>query len=239
MMNPDTRLFVGSTAHSDAPYQEVRDPWSGELITEITVADRGRAEEAMSAAVRAFERTRAMSSHARRELLRRVARAIDHKRDDLADLIAREAGKPLPLARSEVARAIATFELAAEEAVRVGGEVMPLDVTAALAGLPRRVGARAGGARDRDLAVQLPAEPRRAQGRARARVRLLGRAEAAAAGAAHRRSRSREILPRSGRSPDDALQVVPCDERSRRGAWSKTIASRPSRSPAARRSAGT
>jgi acyl-CoA reductase-like NAD-dependent aldehyde dehydrogenase len=44
--------------------------------------------------------------------------------------IAREAGKPMPLARSEVARAIVTFELGAEEAARMAGEVAPLDVTA-------------------------------------------------------------------------------------------------------------
>ncbi len=130
MKLPDPRLFVASTSHEGGPVLEVRDPWSGERLAEVTMADRARAEEATSAAVRAYARTRAMSSHERRELLRRVARGIEARRDGLAELIAREAGKPLPLARSEVARAIATFELGAEEATRVGGEVMPLDLTA-------------------------------------------------------------------------------------------------------------
>jgi acyl-CoA reductase-like NAD-dependent aldehyde dehydrogenase len=127
---PDTRLFVASSAISDGPSLDVDDPWSGERIASVTMADRERAEQAVVACVRAFDAMRRTSSHQRREALRRVARAIDAQREELAELIAWEAGKPLPLARSEVARGLATFELGAEEATRLGGEVMPLDVTA-------------------------------------------------------------------------------------------------------------
>jgi acyl-CoA reductase-like NAD-dependent aldehyde dehydrogenase len=129
-MVPDTRLHVASRAHADGPTLEVVDPWSGEQLARVVMADRARADEAARAAEAAFERTRAMSRHARRELLRKVARAIDARRDALAELMAREAGKPMPLARSEVARAIVTFELGAEEAARMAGEVAALDVTA-------------------------------------------------------------------------------------------------------------
>jgi len=43
--------------------------------------------------------------------------------------IAREAGKPIKAAQAEVARAALAFQLAAEEASRIGGEVLPLDIS--------------------------------------------------------------------------------------------------------------
>src|SRR5262249_54709195 len=46
----------------------------------------------------------------------------------------REAGKPIALTRAEVKRAIATLELGAEEAGRLGGEVIPLDLNETSAG---------------------------------------------------------------------------------------------------------
>jgi glyceraldehyde-3-phosphate dehydrogenase (NADP+) len=60
-----------------------------------------------------------------------VARRIEEERSRVSSVLALEAGKPLKYARAEVDRAIQTFTLGAEEARRFGGEVMPLDVTAA------------------------------------------------------------------------------------------------------------
>ena len=59
------------------------------------MADAKRAEEAVIASVRAFERMRAMKAYERRDLLRRVAAAIQERREEIARLIAREAGKPI------------------------------------------------------------------------------------------------------------------------------------------------
>lgn len=56
-----------------------------------------------------------------------MAAALSERREELAQLITREAGKPIRDARLEVARAIQTFTVAAEEAKRIGGEVLPLD----------------------------------------------------------------------------------------------------------------
>jgi acyl-CoA reductase-like NAD-dependent aldehyde dehydrogenase len=130
---PDTRLGVASKRYGDGPSLDVHDRWTGELLAKVTMADAFRAEEAAAACERAFEATRAMRAHERRDLLRRVAQGIAAKGDMLATLIAREAGKPITYARAEVARAVSTFELGAEEATRQGGEVMPLDITVASA----------------------------------------------------------------------------------------------------------
>ncbi len=112
----------------------VHDPWTGEEVGRVPLADEAAAEQAVQACVRAQAGLAHLSSHDRKAILARTARAIDAKADEFATLIAREAGKPMALARAEVARGVSTFEIAAEEATRILGEVMPLDVTAASRG---------------------------------------------------------------------------------------------------------
>jgi acyl-CoA reductase-like NAD-dependent aldehyde dehydrogenase len=58
-----------------------------------------------------------------------VAAAIIEQKERFAQLIVAEAGKPVRLARAEVDRSVVTFKTAAEEAARIGGESLPLDLT--------------------------------------------------------------------------------------------------------------
>ena len=127
----DTRLFVSSKAIGDGPALPVHEPWTGDLIASVTMADAPNAELAVLAAQQAFEGMRALPSHARRDILRRVAMGLLARKDEIAEIIAREAGKPITYAAAEVARAVSTFDLASEEATRPKGEVVPLDVTVA------------------------------------------------------------------------------------------------------------
>jgi acyl-CoA reductase-like NAD-dependent aldehyde dehydrogenase len=131
---PDGALHVASRRIEDGPTATVVEPWSGAELGRLVLADEARAEEAVAASVRAFERMKSRSSHERKELLRGIVREIDARQEVFAELIAREAGKPIALARVEVARALSTFELGAEEATRLGGEVLPLDITASTRG---------------------------------------------------------------------------------------------------------
>jgi acyl-CoA reductase-like NAD-dependent aldehyde dehydrogenase len=108
----------------------VRDPWSGEELGRVPMADGARAERAVAASVHAFQAMQGLSSYDRKTILAKVAAAIGRRSDEFARLIAQESGKPIAHAKAEVARAVSTFELGAEEAVRLGGEAMPLDITA-------------------------------------------------------------------------------------------------------------
>ena len=140
----DGALYVASRRIEDGPTLAVHDPWSRAEIARVVLADERHAEEATAAAVRAFERMRTRTSYERKVMLARVAQEIETQQDAFADLIAREAGKPIALARAEVTRGIATFQIGSEEAARIGGELMPLDITAAsrgYAGSWLRVGA--------------------------------------------------------------------------------------------------
>jgi acyl-CoA reductase-like NAD-dependent aldehyde dehydrogenase len=127
----DTRLHVASQAIDDGPALVVHEPWSGDRIASVTTADGARADLATAAAREAFEAMRALPSHARRDTLRKVAMGLLARRDEIAEIIARESGKPITHAKAEVARAVSTFDLASEEATRMHGEVIPLDITVA------------------------------------------------------------------------------------------------------------
>ena len=108
---------------------EVRSPWDQGLVGRVTVATRADARQAVNHAVASMRRTRALPRWKRREILEDVAAALIEQKERFAQLIVAEAGKPLRLARSEVDRAVLTFKTAAEEAARLGGESLPLDLT--------------------------------------------------------------------------------------------------------------
>ena len=87
-------------------------------------------EEAVEAAVAAFEVTRKLPAYERAAILRDISAGIRARREELARLISLEAGKPIRDALVEVDRATLTFRLGAEEAERIGGELIPLDLMA-------------------------------------------------------------------------------------------------------------
>ena len=131
---PDGALYVASRRVEQGRTLVVRDPWSGHAVGTVVLGDEALAEEATVASVAAFERMSRFTSHERSAVLSRIARHIESRDEAFAQLIARESGKPIALAKAEVARAIATFQMGAEEATRIVGEAMPLDVTAASRG---------------------------------------------------------------------------------------------------------
>ena len=91
-------------------------------------------ETAVNAAVAAFEQTRHLPAYERGAILRSISAGIKARREELGRLIALEAGKPIRDALVEVDRATLTFRLGAEEAERLVGEVIPLDLMASSRG---------------------------------------------------------------------------------------------------------
>ena len=91
-------------------------------------------DQAVEAAVAAFEQTRQMPAYERGAILRTISAGIKARREELGQLMAREAGKPIRDALVEVDRAVLTFRLGAEEAERMVGEMIPLDLMASSRG---------------------------------------------------------------------------------------------------------
>ncbi len=91
-------------------------------------ATEAQYEEAVTAAVAAFDVTRRLPAYERGRILREISAGIKARREELGRLIALEAGKPIRDALVEVDRATLTFRLGAEEAERMTGELIPLDL---------------------------------------------------------------------------------------------------------------
>ena len=91
-------------------------------------------EEAVAAAVSAFEVTRKMPAFERSEALHHISSGIAARREEIARIIVAESGKPIRDSLAEVDRAVLTFRIGAEEAERIGGEVIPLDLNPASRG---------------------------------------------------------------------------------------------------------
>src|SRR2546422_1599901 len=91
-------------------------------------------EEAVQAAVRAFEITRKLPAYERGAALRTISNGIREGREEIGRLMSLEAGKPIRDALVEVDRAVLTFRLGAEEAERMVGETIPLDLMPASKG---------------------------------------------------------------------------------------------------------
>ncbi len=107
---------------------EIRSPFAGELIGRASLADSSEIAQAIDLAVAAAPIAAALPSHARAEVLDRIVSAVGEKKEALARLLAAEAGKPLALARAEIERAMFVFRQGSEEAKRIGGEVIPMDL---------------------------------------------------------------------------------------------------------------
>jgi len=131
---PDGSICLASRTIAEGRSAVVLDPWSGAEVGRAILADDAIGEEAIAGALRGFETLRECASYERKALLARIAGEIESRREAFAELIAREAGKPIAMARAEVARAVATFQLGAEEATRIEGASMALDGTPASRG---------------------------------------------------------------------------------------------------------
>jgi acyl-CoA reductase-like NAD-dependent aldehyde dehydrogenase len=119
----------------DAPeWDEILDPYTGEPFARVPLATAEQMDRAIAAAADAFREMRTLSRFRRAEILHGIVRGIQSSREELAETITRESGKPIRFARQEVDRAVHTFTLGAEEARRIGGEVVPIDITAATEG---------------------------------------------------------------------------------------------------------
>lgn len=133
MTDPRPFLVGGEWRRSDV-VEEVRFPYDNSLVDTFCLAGASDLDHAMRSVREGFKRTRRLPVHERIRILRRLAWLIEERKDDLSRIITLEAGKTAALAAAEVERAKETILLSAEEAGRVYGEIIPLDLTAAAAG---------------------------------------------------------------------------------------------------------
>ena len=125
----ERKLLLDGDWIETGEWHEVRSPYSGEPVARVPQATAEHARQAVDAAARAMEEP--MPAHKRAEILDGVAALLRERHDEVASTISAEAGKPMKAARVEAERAISTFMMAAAEARRLAGEVVPMDASPA------------------------------------------------------------------------------------------------------------
>jgi acyl-CoA reductase-like NAD-dependent aldehyde dehydrogenase len=108
---------------------KVFDKYSGEHATSVAMADATIIDQAIAAAVTATPAMAKMAAYERQAVLNHCVKRFTERFDELADALCIEAGKPIKDAQGEVTRLIDTFRIAAEESTRIGGEVIPMDIS--------------------------------------------------------------------------------------------------------------
>jgi acyl-CoA reductase-like NAD-dependent aldehyde dehydrogenase len=108
---------------------KVTDKYTNEVATFVALADSEVINEAIQKAVESQEELNKMSSYQRRDILNHVVEQVKKRHDEFSLSLAIEAGKPLKDAKGEVDRLITTFQIAAEESVRIYGEYSNLDIS--------------------------------------------------------------------------------------------------------------
>ena len=107
---------------------EVTNKYTGEVATRVAMADATAIEKGIEAASAAEDAMRDYPAYARQDVLNHCASRFQERAEELAQALCIEAGKPIKDSRGEVTRLIDTFRIGAEEATRIYGEVLPMDI---------------------------------------------------------------------------------------------------------------
>lgn len=121
-------LQIGGRSLATDVMLEVRSPMSGAAVSEVPLAGEAQGEAALRQALLAADAMRELPSHARAAALLALRDRLSEQSARLASIICEEIAKPIRDARAEVARALTVLTLSAEEAKRIGGETLPLDI---------------------------------------------------------------------------------------------------------------
>ncbi len=121
------KMFVGGEWTDGRSQEELRAPYSGEVIDSVPIAGSADVERALSAAVIGAERQRSTPAYERQAILLRAAAIAESRVDELARTISLETGKALVEATAEASRAGDLLRLAGFEGAQLYGESLPLD----------------------------------------------------------------------------------------------------------------
>ncbi|MCZ6726174.1 MAG: aldehyde dehydrogenase family protein [Acidobacteria bacterium] len=134
MLAPTYPFYLANKPEQPNTDLEVRDKYSGEVVTRVAMAGEADIDRAIAKTVEAALPMREMKAYERQAVLQHCVGRFTERSEELAQALCIEAGKPIKDSRGEVSRLIDTFRIASEESVRIYGEVLPMDISARGAG---------------------------------------------------------------------------------------------------------
>ncbi len=124
-------MHIGGRPATSASRQDVELPYDGSVVGTIYRAAPEHVDAALAAAAAAAPVMRELSLDERSTILRKAHQRLLDRRDEMAEAVCSETGKPIKEARLEVDRSALTLLFSAEEAHRLRGEVVPMDASPA------------------------------------------------------------------------------------------------------------
>jgi len=128
-LKPTYPLYLANEAQQPNADLAVTDKFTGEVATRVALADAKTIDAAIAAADAAQHEMARMPAYERQAVLQHCVDRFKERSEELAYALCIEAGKPIKDSRGEVSRLIDTFRIAAEESVRMTGEIQPLDIS--------------------------------------------------------------------------------------------------------------
>ena len=117
------------SAPASAEYFENRNPAdTRDLIGRFPLSNAADVDRAVASAARGFERWRRTPAPARGDVLRRVGDLLVQRKEEVADLMTREMGKPLTETRGDVQEGIDTAFYAATMGRQLAGRTVPSEM---------------------------------------------------------------------------------------------------------------
>ncbi|MCO5599717.1 hypothetical protein L7F22_053822 [Adiantum nelumboides] len=123
-------MYVNNEPKESAHFLDVTDKYTGKVVSKVSLASSEDIEESIQGAVKAAPTMASMGAFERKLVLQKVVSELQKRAEEVAYCITTESGKPIKDSKGEVQRSIDTFQIASEEATRIYGEYLPLDISA-------------------------------------------------------------------------------------------------------------
>lgn len=123
------KLFIDGKWVDTGQTIDVTRPYDGSLVDTICSASIEQTEAAIEAAFKAKDVMKKLTAAQRGKILDNVSALILRDQEEIAQIITAEAGKGLTFSRGEAGRTAENFKFAADEARRLGGELVPYDAS--------------------------------------------------------------------------------------------------------------
>src|SRR6188472_2472815 len=138
----DTKLFIGGAfvEAEDGRTFENRDPWSGQVVSEVASASGADAKRAIEAAAEAFSEWSRTPPAVRHGVFLKAADVLERRQDEVVSMLARETGCTFGFGMFQMHFVPGLFRQAAALAYAPLGEVIPSDTGAFAMGIRRPVG---------------------------------------------------------------------------------------------------
>ena len=124
------KIFFGSSEADSEKVSERKSPYSGIVVSTASICNEEDAKKALKIAQNATKNAKKSTLSQRCNWLLDVARKLKENKEDIAQTITDEVGKPITFARVEVERCIETVILSAETMRTMHGETINTDAMA-------------------------------------------------------------------------------------------------------------